>query len=204
MASKRKASPLPEPPTKVNKHKSHICPNLSCSREFVTSRRLKIHLTKSTTCSEAVLLQVHKGPQSDSAEEDEYPCDDNDDDSINDTKPWKCLEPWDSTSDDESTSDDGSTLTNPDGAQESTSDKPDDNSLASKLVTPDGLCFTTPDFVETKLLKLMDDAHAPHFLYQDVLNWAKEAKEAGYEFRPKRTTRRAQIKHIEKLAGLQY
>jgi hypothetical protein len=45
-------------------------------------------------------------------------------------------------------------------------------------VTLHGLCFTPLDFVKTKLLKLLDDAHhATHFLYQDVLNLAKEANQ---------------------------
>jgi hypothetical protein len=81
----------------------------------------------------------------------------------------------------------------------------DNNQAAStELVTLDGLCFTTSDFVETQLLKLMDNAHAPHFLYQDVLNWAKDAQQSGYDFHPKCTSRRAQIKRIKKLAQLQY
>jgi hypothetical protein len=199
---------LSDHPTKVKKQEAHVCPNVSCARDFLTSRRLKIHLTKSTTCSDALLLPVHnKASQSDMTEEDEYSeteylCDDTDDD---DTKPWACLEPWDNSSDDDdSTSDEENTSEKPADDKESTSDKPDDTADDNELVTPDGLCFTTPDFVETKLLKLMDDAHAPHFLYQDVLNWAKEAKQSGYDFRPKRTTRRAQIKHVEKLAQLQY
>ena len=122
------------------------------------------------------------------------------DDDNEDTKPWECLEPWDSTSDEESTSNEASISNNSD--DDADSDINQDTS--TELVTPDGLCFTASDFVETKLLKLMDDAHAPHFLYQDVLNWAKEAKQFGYDFRPKRTTRRAQIKHVEKLAQLQF
>jgi hypothetical protein len=49
-----------------------------------------------------------------------------------------------------------------------------------------GIYFTSSTFVETKLLKMLNDAHAPHFLYQDVLNWTKEgaAKELNYDFLP--------------------
>jgi hypothetical protein len=46
----------------------------------------------------------------------------------------------------------------------------------------------------------MNNVHAPHFLYQDVLNWAMEAKQLLYEFRPQHTTRWAQVKHIKTLA----
>jgi hypothetical protein len=90
-----------------------------------------------------------------------------------------------------------------------TEDEGDDNnpsidpSITPEFVTAHGLSFTPSYYAETKLLKLLNDAHAPHFLYQDVLNWAKEAKQLHYDFCPQRTTHRAQIKYIKKLAQLQ-
>jgi hypothetical protein len=73
-------------------------------------------------------------------------------------------------------------------------------STSSELVhTPHGLCFTPSDYAEMKLLKLMDDVQALHFLYQDVLNWAMEAKQLHYNFFcPQCTTGYAQIIYIEK------
>jgi hypothetical protein len=44
-----------------------------------------------------------------------------------------------------------------------------------------GVTFTNSDFMEPKLLKILNNAHIPHFLYQDLLNWAKEAKQSNYE-----------------------
>jgi hypothetical protein len=104
---------------------------------------------------------------------------------------------WDTSSDDDS----DSTLESND---DSTEDALEDDFNPDEFVPPPGLCFTPADLAETKLLKLLDDAHSPHFLYQDVLNWAKESSKLQYDFRPQRTTRMAQIKHIEKLAKLQY
>jgi hypothetical protein len=81
-----------------------------------------------------------------------------DDDSGTDC-PFDDDEPWDSTSEEESI-----------GTGAGSSDDQDDNADAdnnevtsTELASPDGLCFTTLDYVETKLLKLKDDAHAPHF-----------------------------------------
>jgi hypothetical protein len=39
-----------------------------------------------------------------------------------------------------------------------------------------GIKYTTAQFSETKLLKILNDAAVPHFLYHDILSWASEAK----------------------------
>jgi hypothetical protein len=40
------------------------------------------------------------------------------------------------------------------------------------VATQRGVNHTVNDYVETKLLKILEDANnVPHFLYQDVLNW---------------------------------
>ena len=61
-----------------------------------------------------------------------------------------------------------------------------------------GIKYTTEQFTETKLLKILSDAAAPHFLYQDILSWAAEAKRNQYSFRPERLERSAQVKYLEK------
>jgi hypothetical protein len=76
--------------------------------------------------------------------------------------------------------------------------------LETDNVTRYGIAFTSSEYVETKLLKVHNDSHAPYFLYQDVLNSAKEANQLKYDFLPQCTTPKAQIKHIEKWQQLQY
>ena len=66
-----------------------------------------------------------------------------------------------------------------------------------------GIKYTTEQFTETKLLKILNDAAAPHFLYQDILSWAEEAKRNQYSFRPERLERSAQVKYLEKWLHLQ-
>jgi hypothetical protein len=60
-----------------------------------------------------------------------------------------------------------------------------------------GVQHTVSDFVDTKLLKILEDANVPHFVYLDIFNWGCDAKASGYKFEPERTTRKAAIAHIE-------
>ena len=66
-----------------------------------------------------------------------------------------------------------------------------------------GIKYTAEQFTETKLLKILNDAAAPHFLYQDILSWAAEAYCNQYAFRPQRLERSAQVKYLEKWLHLQ-
>jgi hypothetical protein len=43
-----------------------------------------------------------------------------------------------------------------------------------------GIKYTAAQFTETKLLKILNDAAAPNFLYHDILSWALEAKRNQY------------------------
>jgi hypothetical protein len=49
-----------------------------------------------------------------------------------------------------------------------------------------GIRYTTEQFAETKLLKILNNTAAPHLLYQDILAWASEAKRIKYSFCPQR------------------
>jgi hypothetical protein len=61
-----------------------------------------------------------------------------------------------------------------------------------------GIRFTTEQFHETKLLKILSDANVPHYLYKDVMGWARDAALAKYTFNPTHTLRNAQVKYLEK------
>ena len=61
-----------------------------------------------------------------------------------------------------------------------------------------GIKYTTEQFTETKLLKILNNAAAPHFLYQDILAWVTEAKRNQYSFRHQRLKRSSQVKYLEK------
>jgi hypothetical protein len=62
-----------------------------------------------------------------------------------------------------------------------------------------GIKYTAEQFTETKLLKILNDVGAPHFLYQDILSWALEAKRnKKYLFCPQRLERSSQVEYLEK------
>jgi hypothetical protein len=183
---------------------------------FRTERNFKLHLSVSRACTQALCALNATNRASNNTQQAQERNDDGNvlpdnlsacvdaNAALDDAnEPWDCLRPWDSDSSSEEDSSDAST-------NDSISANNDENTVVEDAKpgpnsgTTDGVCFTRSDYVETKLLKLLDDAHAPHFLYKDVLNWAREANKMKYEFRPARTTRRAQINYIEKLAQLQH
>ena len=66
-----------------------------------------------------------------------------------------------------------------------------------------GIRYNTAQFYETKLLKLLNDANAPHFLYKEIVEWARAAHGNKYQFDPKRSSRNAQVKYLEKWLEMQ-
>jgi hypothetical protein len=67
-----------------------------------------------------------------------------------------------------------------------------------------GIRFTTEQYHETKLLKILSDANAPHYLYKEVMNWGSAARLDNYHFNPTRSSRKAQVKYLEKWLQRQY
>ena len=60
------------------------------------------------------------------------------------------------------------------------------------------------DYYPTKLLKLLEDANAPHSLYSEICAWAREANANNYDFNPSRTSRPAQIDYLIKWQNLKH
>ena len=52
---------------------------------------------------------------------------------------------------------------------------------------------------QTKLLKVLDDANAPHYLYKHIIEWATEAKDSKLNFSHMMKTRKGIMKHTERL-----
>jgi hypothetical protein len=52
------------------------------------------------------------------------------------------------------------------------------------VATQRGVNHTVNDYIETKLLKILEDANVPHFQYRDVLNWGSKAKAEGTLLNP--------------------
>jgi hypothetical protein len=56
--------------------------------------------------------------------------------------------------------------------------------------------FTTTQLVETKLVKLLNDSYAPHYLFKDLMDWMKDARSRGYEFGAVRSQRKSHISYL--------
>jgi hypothetical protein len=102
------------------------------------------------------------------------------------------LVPWDTNSDEDSEDskedhdddnisddiNDSTTSTNiVDDAQDNANDH--DCSMVTEAVMQYDISFIASKYVEqTKLLKMLNDAHVPPFFYQDILlNWVKEGNQ---------------------------
>jgi hypothetical protein len=141
-----------------------------------------MHLTKNKACADAPsFVKTRSFPNSDSETlSPDFPLEADSDSESDDNlfkSPWNCLVPWD---DDDDNSDDSMNEVGDDDRSRTANSAT--SPLATEAVGPAGVSFTPSKFVETKLLKILNDAHTPHFLYQDILNWAKEAKQLKYDF----------------------
>ena len=65
-----------------------------------------------------------------------------------------------------------------------------------------GTTFTLEDQTQTELLKMLNDAHAPHSLFESVNDWALRAHTSGYGFNPAHRTRKGQITYMVKWQNL--
>ena len=56
---------------------------------------------------------------------------------------------------------------------------------------------TNTQYFDCKLLQLLDEANAPHYLFQQIMEWAQEAAHNGYSFQPKQMTQKAHITRLK-------
>jgi hypothetical protein len=67
-----------------------------------------------------------------------------------------------------------------------------------------GISFTTEQYHKTKLLKILSNVNAPHYLYKEVMNWGSAARLDNYRFNPTGSSRNAQVKYLKKWLQCQY
>jgi hypothetical protein len=67
-----------------------------------------------------------------------------------------------------------------------------------------GIRFITEQYHKTKLLKILSNANAPHYLYKEVMNWGSATHLDNYHLNPTRSSRKAQVKYLEKWLQCQY
>jgi hypothetical protein len=65
-----------------------------------------------------------------------------------------------------------------------------------------GIRFTTEQYHETNLLKILSNSNAPHYLYKEVMNWGSAVHLDNYHINPTCSSRKALVKYLKK--WLQY
>ena len=63
--------------------------------------------------------------------------------------------------------------------------------------------YTTRRECEIRLLKLCTEMEAPLYAFEEIMKWAREAFDAGYDFSPKHATYRAQVDKLEAWMGME-
>jgi hypothetical protein len=164
---------------------AYKCLNHICLKSFKSHNGLRLHFRKSPQCFNFKVSRHNTSantashPPAVEAQESltEYPW--NEDDSVYESEDASSVEDIISTG----------ASNNPAGISKESA-----NDAALRF----GIRFTTEQFYETKLLKLLSDANVPHYLYKEVMGWGRAAAHNNYNFNPAHTSRNAQVKYLEK------
>ena len=67
-----------------------------------------------------------------------------------------------------------------------------------KTANPDfeKIGFSRDQYIETELLKILNDNQVPHGMYQDVIEWSTRAKRMKYSFEPSSTNRSTCVRRL--------
>lgn len=178
------------------------CINPLCNKTFATKKQFSLHFFKST-CSQAFKStnkttvqhnycnsqttkqsSIKKTAALETDEENnginfEYMNPSSDESTFQNYYP-------DSSTDEDSNEDDDSLS----GEEENTNDNILHNHTTT-IMLPDnanwtGYCtpFTIDMLAETELLKILDDANAPHYLFKEIMEWACKFYNKKYNFKP--------------------
>ena len=74
--------------------------------------------------------------------------------------------------------------------------------IQTSTVLQSSFAFLTSDRYQVKLLHILDEANVPHYLFEDIQKWAKDAYNNGYCFDYNRSTRHAEIEHLKRWLNL--
>ena len=170
---------MPRSSSKPTPFNQHECPNVNCIASFRTKKGAADHF--SYHCTSVAIGTTNIARRSK--------------DSSNDN-PYAAS----SDEDNDNTFDDTASMDNSANNQD-IANTPTSLQAASKRKS---IHQTSDEFYPTKLLKLLEDANAPHSLYSDICNWASDAKANGYDFNPTRASRPAQIQYLIKWQNLSH
>ena len=178
-----------------------FCPEPTCLKVFKTERSLTAHIAKSPTCAQALtkyinnqkllqakaMLQNSEVKQLTTSEGTFQTTNETESVSSEDTNNNMIL------SDAEDTNEADPNLA---GTNEITNEQPQPQQYQS--TDKPSLCFTDNMYFQVKLMQILDMANAPHYLYQQIIEWVIVTQEAKVSFYDVSKSREANINQIEK------
>ena len=192
MSAKRSKTPGgPGGSKKPCLQQAFCCPHPACNKSSKSLQGLRIHLGKSTDCALFIVRLDSKRNTKNVG----MPPEANHEDTMS-------VYPWDE--DDDNVMDELEDVNdnNHTGLPNHAADGIYSES-AHEAAMRFGIRFTTEQFHTTKLLKIISDANAPHYLYKDIVEWGQAAQRDKYDFHPQRAGRNAQVKYLENWLKLQ-
>lgn len=66
------------------------------------------------------------------------------------------------------------------------------------IIPNDNIIFTNDMRIETSLLRICTDMDAPLWAFEEIMKWAQDAKQSGYEFSPKQACYNSQVQVLQK------
>ena len=197
MPPKRKKGTYKGKPRKQARLVKYACPNPFCTKVFDTQAGLSTHYLSRSTCFKTSFSDQNQSHhqtvrdiinQKDGTTPDEYEI------------PFFELDDSSSAHDSHLVEDSNPSVHpnyNPFEVQNDSNT--DDNYSENNQIA-----YSTTDVAEIELLKLLNDANVPHFLYRQILEWGHKSNLSGYNFEPIRMHRDAAISYLEHLHGLSY
>ena len=171
----------------------YTCPDKTCGACFKTERGLAAHFGRSPTCANAGLKLLELNPVLNTSQQNIQ----------SNNASETILEPTE-MSVAEYESDEGIELVDDNeddhedqGEYDDITSTNDQNESSSVSSPPESQCFVDSLYFQTKLLKILHDANAPHYLYQKIIEWAQEMDRSEVAFEMLIKTRKGLIHKLE-------
>jgi len=169
------------------------CPNPLCIKQFATPRGLSMHYLHHSICHKVV--QAQEAQTCYALFEEPGTITD-----LHSTTQQQYETPWQGSEDE--AIDVSAEFTTALGDDSEGHDVMEETIPVTASAQDYGTSSTLEDQTQTKLLKMLNDAHAPHYLFEGINDWARTAHSSGYGFNPQHRSRVGQLRYMERWQNL--
>ena len=173
------------------------CPNEICKQKYATERGLQMHFKKSTACTMVFAKVIEGKTISSPATTTKQQVNNIQESYIR----WLRNQQTQITTNEQ----DEEVISINNQAMDDDIFESEDESVNSDMETDSDEVsnFTDCQWIQTKLLKILNDAKAPLYLFEDIMKWAQEASQLGINFDKIIVNRSSMIHHLEKHLKMQ-